>query len=50
MAGRNNWTREQTMMTFRALPNPAFRKMGQTQSDRPETCGPHPPLAFGGGA
>ena len=24
--------------------------MGQTQSDRPETRGPHPPRAFGGGA
>jgi hypothetical protein len=49
MVGRNDWTREQIIMAFRAVPNPASRGMGVTQSDHPKTCGLHSPFAIGGG-
>ena len=50
MAGRNNWTREQTMMAFalyRILPSGKWDKRNPTIQ---RLADHHPPLAFGGGA
>ena len=50
MAGRNNWTREQTMMAFalyRILPSGKWDKRNPTVQRLADHI---PPLAFGGGA